>query len=125
MTFREILCRLVDQTPGALGAAIVDGEGIAVDEYSAPGPELDLTGLAVEFQGVLAQAAKVAGSALGGSALSELTLRAGERQLLLRRIDDEFFLIVALQRDGILGKVRYLADCVLPDLRSSLASNAM
>lgn len=125
MTFREILCKLVDQTPGALGAAIVDGEGIAVDEYSVRGPELDLSGLAVEFQGVLAQAAKVAGAALGGSALAEMTLHAGERQLLLRRIDDEFFLIVALRRDGILGKVRYLADSVLPELRSSLASGAM
>jgi predicted regulator of Ras-like GTPase activity (Roadblock/LC7/MglB family) len=117
MTFREILQRLVDQTPGAQGAAVVDAEGIALDEYSLSA-DLDLAGLAVEFQGVLVQATKVAGSALAGSALAELTLRAGEHQLLLRRLDDEFFLIVALRRDGILGKARYLADLLLPELRS-------
>jgi len=123
MTFREILCKLVDLTPGALGAAIVDGEGITVDEYIVDGLDLDLAGLGVEFQSVLSQAAKVAGSALGS--LSEMMLRAGDRQLLLRRIDDEFFLIVALRRDGILGKVRYLTDGLLPELRNSLSSSAM
>jgi predicted regulator of Ras-like GTPase activity (Roadblock/LC7/MglB family) len=125
MTFRDILRKLVDQTPGAQGAAVVDAEGIAVDEYSIEGSDLDLAGLAVEFQGVLSQATKIAGSALGGAPLSELMLRAGDHQLLLRRVDDEFFLVVALGRDGVVGKVRYLADLVLLDLRSSLASGAL
>ena len=120
MTFREILQKLVDQTPGARGAAVVDAEGIALDEYAAAGEDLDLAGLAVEFQTVLAQATKVAGSALGGAPLTELMLRAGDQQLMLRRVDDEFFLIVALRRDAILGKARYLADLLLPDLRSQI-----
>jgi len=124
MTFREILHRMVDQTPGARGAAVVDAEGIALEEY-AKGPDLDLAGLAVEFQEVLGQAAKVAGAALEGAALSELTLRAGDQQLLLRRIDDEFVLILVLRHDGILGKARYLCDLLLPDLRSSLATSAL
>jgi predicted regulator of Ras-like GTPase activity (Roadblock/LC7/MglB family) len=120
MTFREILQKLVDPTPGARGAAVIDAEGIALDEYTAAGVEVDLAGLGVEFQGVLAQAAKVTGAALGGAALAELVVRAGDHQLLLRRIDDEFFLIVALRGDGILGKARHLADRLLPDLRSAL-----
>jgi predicted regulator of Ras-like GTPase activity (Roadblock/LC7/MglB family) len=120
MTFREILMKLVEQTPGARGAAVIDAEGIALDECVAAGEDVDLAGLGVEFQGVLAQATKVAGSALGGSPLAELLLCAGDQQLLLRRIDDEFFLIVALRRDGVVGKARYLADRLLPDLRSAL-----
>jgi len=125
MTFREILQKLVDQTPGARGAAVVDADGIALDEYAAAAQDLDLAGIAVEFQGVLGQASKVAGSVFGGAALRELILCAGDQQLLLRRIDDEFFLIVALRRDAILGKARYLADLLLPDLRSSLSNTTL
>jgi predicted regulator of Ras-like GTPase activity (Roadblock/LC7/MglB family) len=120
MTFREILQRLVDHTPGARGAAVIDAEGIALDEYLAAGDELDLAGLGVEFQGVLDLASKVTAAAFGGEALGDLALGAGDHRLLLRRIDDEFFLIVALRRDGLVGKARYLADLLLPDLRSAL-----
>jgi predicted regulator of Ras-like GTPase activity (Roadblock/LC7/MglB family) len=121
MTFREILQRLVDQTPGARGAALIDGEGIALDEYTAPGEELDLAGVAVEFQAVLAQASKAASRALGErAALGEAWLRAGDQHLLLRRVDDEIFLIALLRRDALVGKARYLADLLLPDLRSAL-----
>ena len=122
MTFEQILARVVDGTPGALAGAIMSRDGVPFGEYATADSEVDLASLGVEYGPVFDQAAKVAGS-LGGHAsagLEELILATGELQLLFRQIDDEYFLIVALERFGTLGKARYLIRSVLEDLHREL-----
>ena len=122
MTFREILEKLVEQTPGSLAAAIMASDGIPVDEYTRPGESVDLSALAVEFHGVLEQAAKVSGAVYGGegTGLEELVLVTSEHQILFRQLDEEFFVILILGRAGMLGKARYLIRITLEELRREL-----
>ena len=122
MTFREILALVVDGTPGALAGAIMAGDGIPLDEYQAPGSDVDLTAIAVEFEGVLQQARKVTGAVFGdqGGVLEELVLTTGGPQLLFRHIDAEYFLVVALEGTGSLGKARYLVRSILQKVRQEL-----
>ena len=121
MTFREILTQIVDGTPGGLAGAIMGSDGIAIDEYRAPGCALELSAVAVEFQRVLEQARKVSGSLYGkGSEPEELVLVTRDHQLLFRQVDEEYFVALALLPNGVLGKARYLVRSLLDSLRSEL-----
>lgn len=122
MTFREILSRIVDDTPGALAAAIMSRDGIPVDEYSAADNTIDLSAVAVEFERVLDQAAKVAGSVFEGEegVLEELVIGTRGPQLLFHPIDGEYFIVVALSHSGLLGKARYMVRHVLRNVQEEL-----
>lgn len=122
MTFKEILATVVDGTPGAVGAAIMAGDGIPVEEHLAQAGELDLASVAVEYQQILDQASKVASAfhSDAGDALRELILVTQRHQLMFRQVDGEFFLVLALEPSGSLGKARYLVRSVLHELRDAL-----
>ena len=122
MTFREILSTVVERTPGALAAAVMAGDGVAIDEYAREGAEVDLGAIAVEFGRIFAQSQKIA-SALYGSRdgeLDELLLVLGGHQILFRRLDEDSFLLLALDQNGLVGKARWLARNLLQDIRDAL-----
>jgi predicted regulator of Ras-like GTPase activity (Roadblock/LC7/MglB family) len=122
MTFQQLLASIVDDTRGALAAAIMGSDGLPVEEYAIPHAGVDLPALAVEFQRVLEEARKVAG-ALGNDAadeLEELVLVTTRHQLFFRRIDDEYSLALALTPTGVLGKARWRVRALLQELREAL-----
>ena len=122
MTFREILQSLVVQTPGALAAAVMAGDGVAIDEYAKPGSDVDLGAISIEFGRVFHQSQKVAGAldASRGGALEEMLLVTGASQVYFRQLDDDSFLVVALEATGIVGKARYLARTLVQEIREAL-----
>jgi predicted regulator of Ras-like GTPase activity (Roadblock/LC7/MglB family) len=122
MTFREILQTLVDRTPGALAAAFMAGDGVAIDEYARDGAEVDLSAIAVEFGRIFNQSQKVSEALYGAreGELSELLLVAGGHQLLFRRLDEDSFLVLALEQTGLVGKARWLARSLLQEIREAL-----
>ena len=101
---------------------MMGSDGIPVEEYRVEGASLDLPTIAVEFQRVLEEARKVASllGTKGGGALQEVILETDRQQLLFRPIDDEYYLVVVLDRTGFLGKARYLVSSLLHDLREEL-----
>ncbi|NRA04266.1 MAG: hypothetical protein HRU00_16865 [Myxococcales bacterium] len=120
MTFREMLAIVVDRTPGALAGAIMGEDGLAVEEYAPRRGEIELATVAVEFQSVLGAARKVAGAQETAADLEELIVTTSRYQLLFRPLDDEYFLAVAFDPSGTLGKARYLVGTLLRDLRQEL-----
>jgi predicted regulator of Ras-like GTPase activity (Roadblock/LC7/MglB family) len=122
MTFREILSALVDQTPGAQAAAVMAGDGVAIDEYARDGVEVDLGAIAIEFGRIFHQSQKVADALYGPRAgeLHELVLVTAGHQLFFRQLDDEMFLVMALESNGIVGKARWLARSMLDQIREAL-----
>ena len=122
MTFREILARIVEETPGALAGAIMSRDGIPVEEFATAQNTVDLSAVAVEFERVLDQATKVAGAVFEGSdgVLEELVLGTRGPQLLFHQIDGEYFIVIALERSGMLGKARYMVRSVLRKVQEEL-----
>jgi predicted regulator of Ras-like GTPase activity (Roadblock/LC7/MglB family) len=122
MTFREALAAVVNGTPGARAAVLMGADGIPVEEFCNEDEGIDLPSIAVEFQRVLAEARKVADmvDAEGAGALEELVLQTSRGQLLFRALDEEYFLVVALGRNGFLGKARYLIASLLRNIRQEL-----
>ena len=121
MTFKEILSTVVDGTPGACAAAIMASDGIPIEEHVREG-SIDLAALAVEFQQIFDQSSKVASAfyGTGEDTLHELIVVTERHQVLFRRIDGEFVLVVAIDPVGSLGKARYLVRTVLQELREAL-----
>lgn len=122
MTFEQILTRLVDETPGAEAAAIMDGDGMPVEVYCAAGVRVDLPAMAVEFQKTLQEASKAIGAldGEGGPGLLELTLNVGPHLLVFHQLDSEYFLVSALTRSGWVGKMRWLVQGLLHELQQEL-----
>ncbi len=122
MTFREALEVVVNGTPGARAAVLMGADGIPVEEFCSEEGGMDLPSIAVEFQRVLAEARKVADmvDAEASGALEELVLQTSRGQLLFRALDEDYFLVVALDRNGFLGKARYLVTSLLRDIRQEL-----
>jgi len=122
MTFREILESLVENTPGALAAAVMAGDGVAIDEYARPGTDVDLGAIAIEFGRIFHQSQKVAEALYGArdGELQELLLATGSHQLFFRQLDEDSFLVMALDATGLVGKARYLARTLLQEIREAL-----
>lgn len=118
MNFETILRTIVEGCGGGIGAALMGNDGIPIEEFTASRApnaasprELDQAvevGIAgVEFGRILTDIRR-ASDALGGGALEETIIRVKGFMLVFQPIDDENFLVLALDRDGNLGKARYL-----------------
>ncbi len=93
--FSQILQNLLEATPGALGAALVDGTGEAVD-YAGPLEPFDIKVAAAHMQLELRKAS-VALIAWSGP-IRELVVRATGRAYAVRALPDGYYLIVVLGR---------------------------
>ena len=127
MNFEAILRTIVEDCGGGIGAALMGNDGIPIEEYTASGSpnspsagdvgqpvEVSIAG--VEFGRILTDIRR-ASDALGGGSLEETIIRVKGFMLVFQPIDDENFLVLALARDGNLGKARYLIRRHVPAIR--------
>ncbi|HVP31042.1 MAG TPA: roadblock/LC7 domain-containing protein [Myxococcota bacterium] len=124
MSFSSILRSIVDGCGGGLGAALMGNDGIAIDQVTASVPSHtvggdDVSAAGIEFGRILEEIRK-ASDALSGGAVSEVVVSLARFQLVLRVVDDETFVVLALAPDGNLGKARYLIRRHLLALREEL-----
>ena len=106
MSFSEILKEVVDGTEGALGALVIGLDGIPVDEYSV-GSELDIQSMIVEYSALIKEIEKGSQAAQLGST-REVTVIADKAMIMLRRLNDEYFLVLVIKPGGNFGKGRFL-----------------
>ena len=125
MSFTETLRSLVDDCGGGLGAALMGNDGIPIEQVSASGaagpslPHDEIGAAGVEFGRILEEMRK-ASDALGGCAVVETVVTLARFTLVLRVVDSDTFLVLALAPDGNLGKARYLIRRHLLAIREQL-----
>ena len=110
MSFESILTEVLNECPGALGAALMGSDGVPIAEVAAPahpdaGDEVGLLG--IEFGRVLDEARKAADAASAGGVL-ELAVQTERFHVLIQAIDRDTVLVLALAHDANVGKGRYL-----------------
>ena len=93
--FARILQNLVDATPGALGAALVDNDGEAVD-YAGVLDAFDVKIAAAHLQLELRTAAETISNWSGP--VRQLVVRATKRSFAIRVLDDGYHLVVVMGR---------------------------
>jgi predicted regulator of Ras-like GTPase activity (Roadblock/LC7/MglB family) len=111
MSFDTILRTILDECGGGLGIALMGSDGMPVEEIHASGArtvlgeEIGVAG--AEFGRILDEIRK-ASDTLGGGGVQETVLGFARFTVVLRSVDDDLFLVLAIAPDGNLGKARYL-----------------
>jgi predicted regulator of Ras-like GTPase activity (Roadblock/LC7/MglB family) len=110
MSFESILGQMLNECPGALGVALMGSDGIPIAQVAASSPEDlgdEVSLLGVEFGRILDEARKAADAASAGGVL-ELTVQTERCHVLLRALDRDTYLVLAVAPEGNVGKGRYL-----------------
>lgn len=119
MSFNEILRGVVDSVGGGVGAVIMGYDGIAIDEYIRDDGLLDVQLLAVEYATVLKEVKKTADVLRSGD-MEEVSIATDAYRVIIRVINDEFFVVLTIVSDGNFGKGRYLLRREIDKLRERL-----
>ncbi len=117
--FQESLKRLVQETDGGLAALLMGFDGIAVDSFVGNAMTSDMNTVGMEFSFILSQVRKATEILELGSVV-ELTIRAEKLTIMIRVMTPEYFLAIAIQPEGNLGKGRYLLRVLAPKFQAEL-----
>lgn len=105
--FAQLLRAIVGRVEGSLGALIMGLDGIAVEQIQEqPNYEERLNMVAAAHATLLRNSMRMT-SDVGVGALNEITIMSSEMTLVMKLINREYFLLIALQPGGNLGRARF------------------
>ncbi len=105
MNFKEGLERIAEKIDDFLGVAIVDQDGILIEEYKID-PLLDMNALVAEYSALLKAADKASLSVdLGPS--REITVLTDKTGVIIKKINEGYFLFLVVQSEKNIGKGRF------------------
>ena len=119
MSFREILKQVVSEVDGALGAVLMGYDGISIDDYIQEDLAEDIQLLAIEYTSIIKEVRRAV-DVLKTGQMEELSLATDQSRIVIRVVNEDFFVLLALSSDGNFGKARYLLKRSVPLLRESL-----
>jgi predicted regulator of Ras-like GTPase activity (Roadblock/LC7/MglB family) len=105
--FKSILREVVENADGAIAGILMGFDGITVDSFANEGSGVDMETIGSEYSQVLQQVKQAAQMLELGNA-KEVAVQAEHMTTLIRLINDEYFVAVAIKPNGNLGKARYL-----------------
>jgi predicted regulator of Ras-like GTPase activity (Roadblock/LC7/MglB family) len=120
MLFRENLSKVVDNVEGGVAGLLMGFDGIAVETYSRPQAGLDINTIGMEFSFILTQVRKAA-EVLEVGGVQEVAIRAENLSIIVRVLNHDYFLALALGPNGNFGKGRYLLRMVAPKITTELS----
>jgi predicted regulator of Ras-like GTPase activity (Roadblock/LC7/MglB family) len=117
--FKSILREVVENADGAVASILMGFDGITVDSYASENAEVDMETVGSEYSQVLAQVRQAAQMLDMGSA-HEVSVQAENMTTLMRLLNDEYFVAVAMKPQGNVGKARFLLRTQAPKLLENL-----
>jgi predicted regulator of Ras-like GTPase activity (Roadblock/LC7/MglB family) len=117
--FKNILREVVDNTEGAVASILMGFDGITVDSYTDDASGIDMETVGSEYSQVLTQI-KQAAQLLEMGTAREVAVQAENMTTLVRLLNDEYFVALAMQPSGNFGKARYLLRMQAPKLLENL-----
>ena len=118
--FADILKGMVDGVNGAVGAVLMGYDGIAIEQHFRGGSDIDLGLVAVEYSNILKEIKKTV-DILNTGDLEEVSIKTGRYYVVIRALNEEYFVALTLERDGNFGKGRYLLQRETPALIRALS----
>jgi predicted regulator of Ras-like GTPase activity (Roadblock/LC7/MglB family) len=105
--FKEALKGVVDGTDGGLAGLLMDFEGIPLEVYTKEGTPFDIEAVGAEVS-VVVKAIQRATEMLDAGTTKEVAFQSEKMVTLIRVLDQNYFLALALSPEGNFGKGRYL-----------------
>ena len=109
MSYKESLKTITESVGGGLAAIIMGYDGIPIDEYLVDSTQFDLQLLTVEYANLLRDIRRTV-ELLENGAMEEVSIATDRLRVLVRVINDQFFLVLVITADGNYGKGRYLLN---------------
>jgi predicted regulator of Ras-like GTPase activity (Roadblock/LC7/MglB family) len=112
MAFKRILGKLIAAVPGSCGSILTDWEGEAVDQVGRMDDyELKVIGA---HKGIIFNNLRDMVRRLEGGDLKEIVVTAARMQVIVMPVTPEYFLVLALERNDVLGRALFEARrCVV------------
>jgi predicted regulator of Ras-like GTPase activity (Roadblock/LC7/MglB family) len=117
--FKEALQNVVDNTDGGLAGLLMDFEGIPVESYARGQASFDIEAVGAEIS-VVIKAIQRASEMLDAGKTKEVAFHSDKMLTLIRIINDNYFIALALSPEGNTGKGRFLMRVAAPRLREEL-----
>jgi len=117
--FQEVLRDMVERTDGAIASMLMGFDGIQVDSYNTEADSLSVESVGSEYGAVLSQIKQAAAMLELGTA-HEVAVQATNMTTVMRLLNDEYFVAMALRPTGNVGKARYLLRLRAPELLEGL-----
>lgn len=118
--FREAIREAVEKTEGAIAGILMDFEGIAVDSWAKPDAPVDVAVIGAELSVILKSIKRAAESLEAGGA-REVSLQTEKFTTIVRVLNDEYFVALAIDPAGNHGKGRYMLRVAAPKLLDELS----
>ena len=118
--FKSILREVVENTDGALASILMGFDGITVDSYTGDHSNIDMETIGSEYSQVLMQIRQAAQMLDMGTA-NEVAVQAENLITVMRLINEEYFVALAIEPSGNLGKARFLLRMQAGKLLENLA----
>jgi predicted regulator of Ras-like GTPase activity (Roadblock/LC7/MglB family) len=117
--FKEPLQKIVDNVEGGIAGLVMGFDGIAVESYTREGHKIDINTVGMEFSFILTQVRKAA-EILDVGRMHEISIKAEKLTIVIRILNHDYVLALALTPEGNFGKGRYLMRVVAPRLQAEL-----
>jgi len=118
--FKNILRDVVENTDGALASILMGFDGITVDSYASSKARMDVESVGSEYSQVLMQI-KQAAQMLDMGTASEVAVKAENMVTVMRLLNDDYFIALAIAPNGNIGKGRFLLRLQSGKLLETLA----
>ena len=105
--FQEVLRNIVEQTEGSVAGFLMGFDGIPVADFVRDTAKIDVTSIGAEYGNILKEIRKAADLLDAGSA-REVSIGAERMTAVMRVLNGEYFVAIALEPNGNLGKARFL-----------------
>jgi predicted regulator of Ras-like GTPase activity (Roadblock/LC7/MglB family) len=105
--FKDLLQEVVENTHGAVAGLLMGFDGIMVDSYAGEDIGLNVETIGMEYSAVLNQI-KQAAEMLDIGKAREVAVQAETLTTVIRLLNDEYFVALAMLPSGNIGKARYL-----------------
>ena len=114
----DTLKKVVDDTPGAIGAILMGFDGIAVMQHVSD-PRYDIESVAMEMSFRFMEL-RCAAETLDIGRLADVTIKTERATLLCRILSDEYFVCVVLEDSAHFGKGRWILRSAVTSLLDEL-----
>jgi uncharacterized protein len=118
MDFKPILNEIVNTVDGAIGAGLVGTDGIVIDQVSTKGV-FDISAVGAEYATIIKNAKKASGN-FGLGKTSEIMISTEKAVMIMMTIGNDYFITMALELDGNLGRGRLEVKKAIPKLEREL-----
>ena len=124
MGFREHLEAVVTSVSGSVACSLVGFDGIAVDTHqpearAADASAIELSSALTEYGNLLSQLKSTA-LTLKTGAIGEMSINTEKVITIMRMVNQEYYVVLAMMPDGNYGKGRYALRLAAPKLAKEL-----